>query len=291
MKKITNPLLVAIIWANISSLASGFMVSFVRHLSETMSVVEIIFFRNCFAFLMFIPILLYKGKAHFKTQKFGFHIIRSLTGVTSMMIYFYCISIMNLSVVTALSFTAPLFTAILAYFLLKDRFNKHKIVGLSLGFVGTLIVLRPGLEGYDPRFLLVILSAVFWAASGIIIKKLSDTESPLAITFYMTVIMMVLTAPAVFYLWKTPSGEQLLWAFLIAVTSNILQYGIAKSLSLANFSILLPIDFTRLVYTAILAYLLFNQTPDLFAAIGSVLILGAAFYSSYKESRERKAHE
>ncbi|HCR85383.1 MAG TPA: hypothetical protein DIV86_01770, partial [Alphaproteobacteria bacterium] len=280
-----NPFLLAIFWANISCVASGFMVNMVRHLSETMNVVEIIFFRNCFAFVMFLPYIYIRGLKILKTKRLNTHLLRSFTGVTSMTIYFYCISIMNLSVVTALSFTAPLFTAILAYFFFGEKFTKHGTLGLVVGFLGTIMIIRPGFEGYDPRYFFVVISAVFWASSSIVIKKLSRTETPLAITFYMTLLMMIMTAPVVFFIWETPTYEQMGWAFLIAFTSNILQYGIAKSLALVDFSVVLPIDFTRLIYTAILAYFAFGESPDIIAVIGSAVIIGAAFYSSYNEKK------
>lgn len=240
---------------------------------------------------MFLPYIYVKGAESLKTKRFSTHLLRSFTGVTSMTIYFYCISRMNLSVVTALSFTAPLFTAILAYFFFGEKFNKHRTIGLLVGFIGTLVIIRPGFEGYDPKFFLVVLSAVFWASSSIVIKKLSRTETPLAITFYMTLLMMIMTAPVVFFIWRTPTYEEMGWACLIAFASNVLQYGIAKSLALVDFSVVLPIDFTRLIYTALLAYLIFGESPDVVAVIGSAVIIGAAFYSSYNEKKvynERK---
>lgn len=286
-----NKIIQAIIWLNISCLASGVMVNMVRHVSADLTAPEIIFFRNIFAFLMFIPLLFYKGLSYFKTSKIKLHLIRSTTGVISMMAFFHAIAMMNLSVVTALSFTAPLFTAILAYYIFKEKMDAHRKIGLLVGFLGVLIVLRPGFEGYSHISLLVLFSAVFWAISGIVIKTLLATEKPIAITFYMTFFMTFFSAPLAFMNWNNPSSENLIWVFGIALVSNILQYTLAKGLSLVDITFSIPFDFTRLVYTSGIAYFAFGEVLDIPAAIGAMIIIFAAVYAGYRESRSHKFNE
>ncbi len=281
----------AIIWLNISCLASGVMVNMVRHVSENLTSPEIIFFRNIFAFLMFIPIIFYKGFAYFKTNRVKLHIFRSTTGVISMLAFFHAISKMNLSIVTALSFTAPIFTGILAYFIFNEKMGAHRKIGMILGFMGMLIVIRPGFEGYNPISLLVLFSAVFWAISGIVIKTLLSTEKPIVITFYMTFFMTFFSAPLAFMSWIEPSNEDLLWVFGIALISNILQYTLAKGLSMVDITFSIPIDFTRLIYTAIIAYFAFGEKLDIPAAVGSIIIIFGAVYSGYKERKSHKLNE
>lgn len=289
MQKITNPIIAAILWANLSSIASGFMVVWVRTVSESLPVIEIIFLRNVFAFLMFIPLVIYNGGVEFlKTSKIFLHFLRGLSGVVAMVALFFSISKLNLTIVTSLTYTAPLFTAILAYFVFNDRLTKAKILSLFIGFLGVLIILRPGFDSFDPLFLLVIFATFFWAISGILIKQMSKTDHPIVITFYMTIFMMLLTAPFMFFVWKTPNAEHLVYIFLIAVASNILQFSLAKALSLVDISVILPVDFTRLIYTMILAYIAFNERPDLTALIGAIIIITAAFYSTYKENTRSK---
>jgi drug/metabolite transporter (DMT)-like permease len=277
---------VAIAWGLLSCLASGVMVNMVKHISTDMHTAEVIFFRNVFAFLIFIPIIMYKGLAHFRTKRVGMHVLRSATGLISMMMYFYAISMMNLSVVTALSFTAPLFTAILAIYFFKDKPNFHQTFALFVGFIGVIIVARPDSEAFNPISLLVLLCTLFWALSGIIIKKLSETESATQTTFYMTFFMMIFTAPLVLYDWQQPTIEQYMWLVGIALTSNALQFSLAKSLSMADFSVLLPFDFTRLIFSAGIAYIVFGEEMDFNAVVGSIVILSSAFYAALNERRK-----
>ncbi len=278
----------AIIWANISAIASAFMVALVRHVSEDINVPQIIFVRNIFAFLMFMPFIYFKGLEQFKTKRLKLHVLRSTTGVVAMMAFFYSISKMNLSLVTAISFTAPLFMAIIAYFFLKDKFGMHRIFSLVVGFIGALIVIRPGFEAYDEYSLYVVFAAFFWALSSILIKKLSATESPAAITFYMTIFMALFSSPFAIYFWQYMTLNDLFWIFLIAFCSNILQFSLAKSLSLVDMSVILPFDFTRLIYTAIIAYFAFGETLDMPAVIGSIIIISAAAYTAYRQNKNSK---
>jgi drug/metabolite transporter (DMT)-like permease len=196
----SNIVLQAILWALLSSFASGIMVNLVRLASETVSIPQIIFVRNFFAFTIFIPFILYKGVNSIKTEKLNLHILRSITGVIAMMLFFYGISKMNLSLVTAISFTAPLIAAIFAYMAFNDKPGIHRIIALIIGFIGALIVIRPGFEDFDPLSLVVLLSAVFWAGSSILIKKLSNTDSAFSITFYMTIFMMVFYCTSLLFL-------------------------------------------------------------------------------------------
>lgn len=275
-----------IFWTLASGFFSGIMVNMVKHVSVDLHSAQIIFLRNIFAFLIFVPIVLFYGVSKFKTNKLKFHILRSVTGLISMLIFFYSISKMNLSVVTAISFTAPLFTAIFAIYFFKDKLNIHQTFALFVGFIGVMVVVQPGGEAFNPLSLLVLICTVFWALSGILIKKLSETDTPIAITFYMTIFMIIFSAPLAFMDWAKPSLDNYIWVFGIAVSSNLLQYSLAKSLTYADFSVVLPFDFTRLIFSAGFAYILFGEQMDINAAMGSIIIVSAAFYAAINERRK-----
>lgn len=166
--------------------------------------------------------------------------------------------------------------------------SKHRMLGLGLGFVGVLVVMRPGFEGFNPLSMIVIFSAVFWAISGIVIKTLLRTEKPIVITFYMTIFMTIFSAPFAYAFWGDPSAEDFIWVFGIALTSNILQYTLAKSLSMVDITFTLPFDFSRLIYTSIIAYFAFGEVLDIPATIGAVIIIFSAILTAYHESRTRK---
>ena len=286
-----NQILQAIFWALASSLFSAIMVNMVRHVSADLNVAVIIFFRNIFAFLIFVPLIYIKGVDFFKTSKIKLHCFRSLSGVIAMLAFFYGISKMNLSLVTAISFTAPLFMAVFAYLFLGDKFGKSRLLALLFGFLGTLVVIRPGFETFDPISLIVVFSAVFWAISGILIKKLSEADHPFSITLYMTIFMTAFTAPLMFFVWQEPSMDNLLWIFGIALTSNLLQFSLAKSLSLVDISVILPLDYTRLVFTAIIAYFVYEEVIDLPTAIGSLIIFFSGAFTVYREGKNKKTNK
>ncbi len=275
-----------IFWTIVSCLCSGIMVNMVKKVSVDLGTIEIIFLRNVFAFVIFLPIVFYLGFRKFRTNRIKLHFLRSSTGLISMMIFFHALSIMNVSVVTAISFTAPLFTAILAVYFFKDRMNVHQLFALFVGFIGVLIVIRPGTDTFNIHMLSMLVCTMFWALSGIIIKKLSETETPIQTTFFMTFFMMIFSAPVAIIYWSQPSLEAYAWIFGIALVSNLLQYSLAKSLTSADFSVVLPFDFTRLIFSAGIAYIAFGEPMDINAAMGSVVILTSAFYAALNERRK-----
>jgi drug/metabolite transporter (DMT)-like permease len=203
-----------------------------------------------------------------------------------MMMFFYAISQLNISVVVAISFTAPLFTAILAVYFFKDKPNIHQIFALLVGFFGVYVVVSPDSKDFDPMCLLVLVSTMFWGVSGILIKKLSQTDGAMQTTFYMTFFMMLMVAPLALYEWKNPTMDEYLWLFGVAVSSNLLQYSLAKSLGYADFSVVLPFDFTRLIFSSGIAYIFFHETMEPNTVIGSVVILSAAFYAALNERKK-----
>jgi drug/metabolite transporter (DMT)-like permease len=214
------------------------------------------------------------------------HIIREVSGIVAMSMLFYAITKMNLALGTAITFAAPLFTAVIAWFVFNDRPDKHKICALVIGFFGCIIVIRPGLEGFNPYSILMFGAAIFWGVNGILVKKLGATEHPLKIIFYQTFFMIFLSLPLAWLVWKSPTPDQIYVVIVIALVSNVLQYTLAKALSLTQFSVILPFDYTRLIFTAIIAYYSFGETVDEFTIIGSLVIMSSAIYTAVRERRK-----
>ncbi len=277
-----------IFWFVFSGFFSGVMINMAKHVIGHMHMTEVIFIRNVFAFAMFLPIMYFTGFGHFRTARLSVHLARSSSGLCTMMLYFYCVSIMKVADVTAISFTTPLFTAVFAIYILKDKFNRHQAFALFLGFIGVMVVVQPGTTSFDPHSLLMLIASFFWGVSSIIIKKLSKTETPMQTTFYMTFFMMSFSAPMAIYKWHNPSLDDCIWLFFVALASNLMQYGLAKALKFADFSVLLPIDFTRLIFSAGIAYFAFGEKMSVNTLLGAIVILSAAFYSVINERRKQR---
>jgi drug/metabolite transporter (DMT)-like permease len=279
----------AALWMVSSAFCSAVMVILVRFVDKEISVPQMIFMRNSFGVLMFLPFFMVKGKSFFSTKRLKNHFYRAISGVFAMLIFFYCIREMKLPVVVAITYTVPLFSSIMAYYYFNDRPGVQRVISIFIGFIGALIVIRPGFDGFTPLSLLMVVCSILWAISGILIKDLGKTEQPLIITFYLTFFMSLLTFPLLFIFgWVTPSFESTMWILGIAAASIILQYCLSKALSMADISFLYAFDYTRLIFTSLFAYLIFNEVVDAPTVVGSSIIIISAVYTTYRESKKAK---
>ena len=229
------------------------------------------------------------GRAAFATPSHGLHLLRAVVQAAGMLSFFTAVTLIPLAEVTSLSFSAPLFATALAVILLGERIRARRMAALACGFVGVIIVLRPGFTELSHGALLVILSSLCWGFAMTVIKTLSRTDSALTLTLYAGIYLAVLTGiPAVFF-WTTPTSEQLVWLLGIGTVGTIGHLAFAQSLKVAEMSAVLPLDFMRLVWVSAIGYSIFDEIPTLFTWGGGLLIFGSATYIAVREAHLARA--
>jgi drug/metabolite transporter (DMT)-like permease len=204
-----------------------------------------------------------------------------------MTLFFVGISLTPLAKVAALSFTAPLFATVLAVALLGEVIRGRRITALVVGFAGTLIILRPGLGGMDMGGILVVASSLAFALGLIVIKSLSRTESSPTIAIYA----MLVTTPATFLMalpvWEAPNWTDLAWMAMIGGIGSLAHVLTAQAFKEADVTAVLPVDFTKLIWSAVIGYLVFAEIPDAWTWIGGTVIFSAITYIAYRERHVR----
>lgn len=271
----------------VSCFWAAMMVSIIRYLSKDLHALLIVFFRNFFSFILLLPWLMQSGIKTLKTKKIKLYLSRAVIGLGAMMCWFYALSLVPVSEATALSFTTPLFTALGAIFILKEKYNTARILALIVGFIGAIIILKPGFKNFDPNSLFVIATATFWAFSSMLIKTLSKTEVPQVIVFYMVSIMSVLSIPLALIFWKTPDLNQFLWLIALGFVANQFQITLSRAYAKSDLTLLMPFDFARLIFVSIIAYFAFNEIVEITSIIGTVIILLSSIYVLRHERKSR----
>jgi len=268
----------------------AFMHGSIRHVSQGLGLhpFEIAFFRNLVALLLLSSLILRHGLAPFHTNRPWLHITRGVINAAAMLTFFYAISITPLADVAALSFTAPLFATVLAAVVLGEVVRIRRWTAVVVGFIGTLIVLRPGEAALSTGALLIIISSAMWAAALIIIKVLSRTDSSIAITAYMAIVLTPLTLIPAVFVWQWPTLEQLVWLIGIGAAGTVAQVSMAQAMKEADASALFPFDFTRLIWGALIGYIAFNEIPGLATFAGGTLIFASTVYIAWRESRMKR---
>lgn len=266
------------------------MTIIIRLLSGSMHSTEMVLVRNIISLGIVVAwqAALVRGMPRFPTRRISGHFWRATVGIMAMETWFYCLTIMPLTLATALSFTTPIFSTIIAILFLKERAGLRRWLAIGAGFAGIMVILRPDVYGIDHKAVLVLVSSAIMAVSGTLVKTLTRTESPETIVFYMALFMVPWSLlPALPHL-DPITMDQFGWLCLIALFSTVAHLMLTRALMRVEMVVLMPFDFTRLVFTAFFAYFLFDEVMDTHTILGSLIIVGSAVYIAHREGRNRQ---
>ena len=265
----------------------------VRYLTDTgLHAFQVAFFRNFFGLLALTPWIVSGGvMAALGTRRLGTHLLRAITNTVSMLMFFSGLSMAPLPQVQALSFTGPLFATLLAIALLGERIRLRRASALVVGFLGVMIIVRPGFQTVDLGTWLVLGAAALWGSTIIIIKLLSRTDSSVTITVYMGLLMSPLSLLPALLVWQWPDQRQWFWLVMAGILGMLAQLCMAQAFRLAEATALLPLDFLRLVWTSLIAYVLFNELIDGWTWLGGTVIFVSAPYIALRERRLKRGRE
>ena len=271
-----------------STLAFSGMHTTIKHVSGDVDTFIIVFFRNLFGLVALMPLFLRHGLAPLKTTRIGTHTLRVTINFASMAMFFYALSITPLAEVAALTFSAPIFATVLAIFIFKEGVGMSRWVAISIGFAGTVVILRPGFESVNVGALLAVGAALLWGSAVMIIKDLGRTDSALTITTYMVLLLIPISLVPALFVWEWPTWEQLGWLLLVGICGSAGHLLLNHALKQAPTNVVMPIDFFRLIWVAIFGYFLFGEVPDVFVWIGGAMIFASGLWIAHTENQKRK---
>lgn len=179
-----------------------------------------------------------------------------------------------LAEVFAIEFTSPIWTAVLAVLFLREPLTRARIAAIALGFLGVMVILRPGMEIVHPASLAVLAAAIGYASAYVITKRLTADDSPFVILFYMNAMQLVIGIAPTLATWVTPSPHLWPWVLAVGASGLLSHYCIARAMALADATVVAPLDFLRLPLIAVLAYLIYAEGLDLFVLAGALLVVG-----------------
>ena len=271
----------------ISGISFVVMHSAAKYLSDEIHIFEIAFLRCALVIFVLAPMIFSQGLKTFITHQPKFQFLRILTNSIAMLCFFYGLTLTPLSQLTALNLTVPIFTTFLAIIFLKEKIKIRRIIALLIGFIGTLIVLRPDISIHFGGYL-ILTSALIWSISLIFIKKLTETDSAVTISLYAGVGMIPATFFAAYPFLAMPNLRQFIIILFIAISGTIAQTLLNSAFKRGQLAVLLPFDFLKLVWSVLIGYTLFSETTPYTLWIGGSLIVGASSYIAWRESKKNK---
>ena len=265
------------------------MIGSIRHLSATLHPFEIALFRNLFAVVVVLPWFYRYGVAPLRTQRLGLHGLRALFNIVAMLSFFYAVSIAPLPEVTALGFSTPIFATLLAALVLGEVVRARRWAAIAVGLLGALIILRPGFVSVGLGQMLALLSAMAWSCALTVIKNLGRTDSSATIISYMVLLMIPLSLGPALFVWQWPAAHEWGWLIAIGVLGGLGQFCVTEALRQADTAVVMPIDFFKLIWVTLIAYLAFGEHLDLFTWAGGAVIFASTISLVYRGRGGRKA--
>tara|TARA_B100000427_G_scaffold51612_1_gene39552 strand:+ start:1658 stop:2560 length:903 start_codon:yes stop_codon:yes gene_type:complete len=274
-----------------ATLFGSFMGAGVKLLSDGLNPIIICFYRCLMGLLLITPFVAINNFKAIKSNNTKLQLIRAGINIISMICWFSAIGIMHFEKATALGFTTPLFTTILAVLVLGEVIRFHRTAALILGFIGIIIIIRPGYVPFEFGTVLMLIASFSFSFVLILVKKLSATDSSLTIIFwhllFMTPVFFILSL----FFWESVTFNQLLIFVFMGATGLLSHWCLAQAFKLSDTTFVMPLQFTKLIWASLIGLFIFSEQPNIWTWVGGVIIFISVVYITYREAFKKKGTE
>lgn len=269
----------------------------IKWMAADYSVMEMVFLRSLFALLPVLYFVMREGGfGMLRTPRLAANISRSVCGVMGLTFMFWAVTLMPLADATAITFSSSLFMTALSVPLLKEKVGLHRWSAVAVGFVGVLIVVRPGGDIANWGALIALFGALAGAMVGTFLRDLGRTEPSTRVVFYHMFIATLIAGACMPYDfgvphlfgWVTPSPGDLALFAIIGVASGVTQFWLTAAYRMAAPSLLAPFQYSTLIWATILGFVVFGDRPTLSLFAGAILIIASGMYIMHRESVRRR---
>ncbi len=271
-----------------ASLLSVLMTSLIKHVGQSIPVVEILFIRQILVVAIISPVILKNIDTVFATGVFRLHALRSSLSVIAMLTGFTAVVHLPLAEVTAISFVRTLFTTILAIFFLKEVVGVRRWSSVIIGFIGVLVIVRPEPENINAYALLAVASAFFVSGINIVMRKLSQIDRPSTIMAYQSIFVTLVMAGPAIYLWVTPSLDQMFFIVVIGGLMSVMQWTFIQAFKVGEAAAIAPMEYSRLLYATVIGIIFFAEVPTAWTLGGAGIIVASTLYTLHRNAVKKR---
>lgn len=264
----------AIKWMLVKTFAAAVMYVLIRHLTNLGTN---IYMTAALPIMISVPVMiglnLLRKRRLPRTGQFPLYFVRGALGISSILLMTYAITLIPLATATAINYTAPLFSVLLAIIILKERPSKRLGLGILGGIAGMLLIIQPNFEAYSLGVIIMTASAFLYGAVNIIVKALVAKDSPYALTFFTWISMLLAALPLTIVHWQTLGAEQWLGIIMLTVVANLSVFAASYAYQKSELSVLMPLEYMQLIFVVVLAELLFAEHVELATIAGGLIII------------------
>ena len=258
----------------------------VKGLSFKFPIWEIVFFRALSGLIVSFILLFIFGFNTLKTKKPVAHLVRAFSSGGCVVLFFFGIKFLLLSENQAIFHTAPIIASLLAVPFLREKLSIHRIIAILIGFSGTLIILKPGTDLFNVYSIIPLISAVFMSISYLTTRYLMSTESSVSIIFYFSSALLLTSLIFFPSNYIVPNYIELVPLFLTGVVGSVGHYFLSLAAKNAEVVVITPFEYTSFIFVTVLAYIFYNQIPNITIYIGAVFIVISGIYIVIKEQKK-----
>lgn len=262
----------------------------VKWLGANYSTFQIVFFRSLFAFLPLSVVIWRVGglRQALVVRDRSAQALRCLFGLGAMLLFFYCYAEMRLADAIAIGFAAPIFVTALSMPLLGEPVGWRRWLACVVGFAGVMVMLKPGAGTFEPIALVALTATLFYSLATLWVRKLSKTESNVSIIIYFTITTTVISGLALPFVWVTPGPADLALLVAVGIVGGFAQIVMTQAFRLAEVSILMPFDYTAMIWAASLGWLVWGEVPGANIWTGFALVVASGLYIVHREAQLRR---
>ena len=259
-----------------------------KFLSNDLNTFITCFYRCLLGLILILPFVAKNKFQALKSNNMKLQFSRSMINIISMICWFSALGMMQLEKATALGFTTPLFTTVLAVIFLGEIIRIHRTAALALGFVGILVIIRPGYIPFEYSTLLMLIASLSFSFVLIFVKRLSTIDTNLTIIFYHLLFMTPVFFIISLFFWEPITFNQLLIFIIMGIAGLLSHWCMTQSLKMSDTTFVMPLQFTKLIWVSLIGLFIFSETPDFWTWIGGVIIFVSVIYITYRESFIKK---
>lgn len=263
----------------------------IRLLSAQIESVQTAFFRAAIGLLLLLPYILTGRVKPWTSPRIAGHFWRTFMGTTSMVLGFYAVAMLPLADATAIAFSQPLFSVVVAALIAKEKVRWRRWSATIVGFVGVLVMVRPGEGSLQLGALVALSNAACVAISIYLVKRLSDSEAPLMILTQFALFSTLFLAPPALWVWRWPDLWGWVLAVGIAVSATVGQYFWVQAFKAGEMSAVAPFEYLRLPFAVFMGWLIWSEMPVIWTYVGAAIVIASALYIAHREhqlARERR---
>jgi drug/metabolite transporter (DMT)-like permease len=246
---------------------------------------EVVFLRNLLASLMLLPLLAWRGPSLLYSRQLPLYGLRVLVSLLSMQAWFYALSLVPIGEVTAISFLAPVFGTVGAIFLLGERVRLRRWTAVIVGFMGAMIILRPGTAPLGLGQACAVIAALSMGLTAIMIKQLTASDDPDKIVLLTNLMLTPLSLVPALFVWTWPTAQALVPVLGMGLTAVLGHVALVRGYAATDASLAMTFEFSRLPFSVAIAYAVFGEIIDAWTWVGAAVIFGSSLYIARREAR------